>query len=189
MFQRKHKKYRLLADADLIQLYKVSKDKIVYTILYERYGHLVMGTCMKYLKDEYEAEDLTSKIFEELSDKIVKYDIDNFKSWLYRLTKNECLMFFRKQKAQVLNQRQIEMLSENEIDNEEKEYQLTLLEKSIVKLKAEQQECIRLFYLEDKSYQQVSDLLQMDIKQVKSAIQNGKRNLKIILIQNDEFKS
>lgn len=188
MFQRKRKKYRLLEDAELIALYKSSRDKDAFSVIYERYGHLVMGTCMKYLKDEFEAEDLTSKIFEELGDKILKHEIDYFKGWLYRLSKNECLMFLRKQKTRFLNGSQVELLEEEQKEPERREEQLTLMEKSLALLKSEQEKCLRLFYLEDKSYQEVSDLLEISLKQVKSAIQNGKRNLKIILIQNDEFK-
>lgn len=188
MFQRKRKKYRLLGDAELVSIYKVSRDKDSFSVIYERYGHLVMGTCMKYLKDEFEAEDLTSKIFEELGEKIFKHAIENFKGWLYRLTKNECLMFLRKQKSGFMYRVQVDTLTEEQKEPEQIEAQLSLMEKSLATLKADQESCLRLFYLEDKSYQEVSDLLQMDLKQVKSAIQNGKRNLKLILIQNDEFK-
>jgi RNA polymerase sigma-70 factor (ECF subfamily) len=143
---------------------------------------------MKYLKDEFEAEDLTSKIFEELGTKILKHSIDYFKGWLYRLTKNECLMHLRKQKTTFLNQVQIDLLIEEGEKSESIETKLVVLENTLSQLKEEQEKCLRLFYLENKSYQEVSDLLKLDMNQVKSAIQNGKRNLKLILIQNDEFK-
>lgn len=188
MFQRKRKKYRLLDDSELISIYKSSEDKDAFAVIYERYGHLVMGTCMKYLKDEFEAEDLMSKIFEELGDKILKHAIENFKGWLYRVTKNECLMFLRKQKTRFLTERQEALLEDDSREPDRREEQLTLMERSLALLKSEQEKCLRLFYLEDKSYQEVSDLLEISLKQVKSAIQNGKRNLKLILIQNDEFR-
>jgi RNA polymerase sigma factor (sigma-70 family) len=190
MFQRKKRKYGTLDDSELITLYKSSKDVNAFAIVYERYSHLVFGTCLKYLKDEFEAEDLTSKIFEELSEKLLKHNIDYFKGWLYRLTKNECLMFLRKQKTKVLNCKQILLLEQNETsDVAQKEAQLTQLETQLNLLKDEQATCLKLFYLEDKSYQEVALLMNLDLKQVKSAIQNGKRNLKILLIQHDEFKN
>ena len=179
MFQRKRKKYRLLGDHELISVYKTSQDKDSFAVIYERYGHLVMGTCMKYLKDEFEAQDLTSKIFEELGGKIFKHEIDNFKGWLYRLTKNECLMFLRKQSTRFLHNHRVELLEEEVKEPEIREAQLTLMEKSLALLKSEQEKCLRLFYLEDKSYQEVSDLMKINLNQVKSAIQNGKRNLKL----------
>jgi RNA polymerase sigma-70 factor (ECF subfamily) len=188
MFQRKRKKYRLLGDSELIAIYKESRDNDSFSIIYERYGHLVMGTCMKYLKDEFEAEDLTSKIFEELGDKIIKHSIDYFKGWIYRLTKNECLMYLRKQQTKFLNQVQIDLLAEESEQIENIEPKLVLLENTLSELKTDQEQCLRLFYLENKSYHEVSSILKLDLNQVKSAIQNGKRNLKLILIQNDEFK-
>ena len=83
-----------------------------------------------------------------------------------------------------------ELESSNELHlKEEKEVQLNLLEQAITKLKDEQRQCIELFYLEQKSYQEIVSELKMDIKKVKSAIQNGKRNLKINLETKNEFKS
>lgn len=188
MFQRKSRRYRLLGDLELIAIYKESRDNDSFSIIYERYGHLVMGTCMKYLKDEFEAEDLTSKIFEELGDKIIKHSIEYFKGWIYRLTKNECLMYLRKQQTKFLNQVQIDLLTEESEQIENIEPKLVLLENTLSELKIDQEQCLRLFYLENKSYHEVSAILKLDLNQVKSAIQNGKRNLKLILIQNDEFK-
>ena len=45
-----------------------------------------------------------------------------------------------------------------------------------------------LFYLEEKSYQEISIELNISIMKVKSAIQNGKRNIKLQLEEKDEFK-
>lgn len=189
MFQRRRKKYRLLEDPELVAQYKIYGDADSFGVLYERYGHLVMGVCLKYLKDEFEAEDLSSKIFEELGQKIRKHTIDNFKGWLYQVTRNECLMFLRKNKPYFVREEQLQLAAtEDNNSKPEAEIQLTLLEHALARLKSDQEKCLRLFYLEDKSYNEVSSLLQMDLKQVKSAIQNGKRNLKIILTQNDEFR-
>lgn len=189
MFQRRRKKYRLLDDPELVAQYKADGDSDSFGVLYERYGHLVMGVCLKYLKDEFEAEDLTSKIFEELGQKIRKHTIDNFKGWLYQVTRNECLMFLRRYKPYFVRGEQLQLAATEENNSKlDVEIQLTLLEHALPRLKSDQEKCLRLFYLEDKSYNEVSSLLQMDLKQVKSAIQNGKRNLKIILTQNDEFR-
>jgi len=189
MFQRRRKKYRLLDDPELVAQYKADGDSDSFGVLYERYGHLVMGVCLKYLKDEFEAEDLTSKIFEELGQKIRKHTIDNFKGWLYQVTRNECLMFLRRHKPYFVRGEQLQLAATEENNSKpDVEIQLTLLEHALPRLKSDQEKCLRLFYLEDKSYNEVSSLLQMDLKQVKSAIQNGKRNLKIILTQNDEFR-
>ena len=66
-----------------------------------------------------------------------------------------------------------------------KESKLKNLEEAIKKLKKEQQQCIDLFYLKEKTYDEVANLTGYETKKVKSYIQNGKRNLKIILTEND----
>lgn len=187
MFGNKRKKYHLLADQELLQLYRETHKSIFFGIIYERYAYLVLGVCLKYVRDEAEAQDLCSKVFEELGEKIQKYSIENFKSWLYRLVKNECLQYFRKQK--ITFTREYEQLAQEDtpLDLIQKEKQLVQLEHALGNLKEQQQKCIRLFYLEGKSYTQIAAAEKLDLKHVKSAIQNGKRNLKLILIENDEF--
>lgn len=187
MFGNKRKKYHLLADQELLQLYRESNKSIFLGIIYERYAHLVLGVCLKYLKDEAEAQDLSSKIFEELGDKIKKYAIENFKSWLYRLVKNECLQYFRKHKFTFTSEYEQLAQEDTPLDLIQKEKQLVQLELALSTLREEQQKCIRLFYLEGKTYTQIAEAENLDLKHVKSAIQNGKRNLKLILIENDEF--
>ena len=63
----------------------------------------------------------------------------------------------------------------------DKEITLTLIEASLNELGEEQKVCVTLFYLEQQSYQQVSGVTGFSMLQVKSFIQNGKRNLKLIV--------
>lgn len=181
LFQHGHKKYRGHSDLELIQLYKEQENRFTIPLLYERYGHLVLGTCLKYLKQLEDAEDVAMKIFGELNQKIEKHQILHFKSWLYQVTKNECLIHLRKHKNKygTIDENFL-LLEEDEKEQKvEREKQLSKLEKAIAKLKDEQRICIERFYLQDKSYQEISDELQIPLNRVKSAIQNGKRNLKI----------
>jgi RNA polymerase sigma-70 factor (ECF subfamily) len=190
MFPFGRNKYGNMSDADLITAYKDNSSSGVIGELYERYAHLVMGTCMKYLKNKLMAEDLMMNIFEDLPKKILKHDILHFKSWLYRVTKNECLMYLRKQKIEISSD-DLQHLEEDQDSSsiQLKEIKLTILEGTLTELKDEQRTCLELFYLKDRSYQEISDELNIDIKQVKSAIQNGKRNLKLKLEGHNEFKN
>lgn len=168
------------SDEELITLYRSNQNRLCLGILYERYGHLVMGSCLKYLKNIQDAEDVTSQIFEDLHTKLLKHEITFFKSWLFMVTKNECFMRLRKsgKEGSIPETLQIqdEPTSEYHI---QKEIQLGMLEKLIPVLKDDQKTCIDLFYIKEKSYQEISDELNMTLMQVKSAIQNGKRNLRI----------
>ena len=69
---------------------------------------------------------------------------------------------------------------------EEKEAQYTSLETAIEELYEDQRKCIELFYLKEKSYNDIVDITGYTMNEVKSFIQNGKRNLKIKLEKNSE---
>jgi RNA polymerase sigma factor (sigma-70 family) len=188
MFGLKRKKYRTLEDAELLDFIRNQEDNHAFSELYVRYAHLVLGLCLKYVRDEVEAQEITSTIFEQLTSKIKKFEIQHFKSWLYTLTKNECFMFLRKQRfifdREIFDSLRME---EESSEHHEMEAQIELLEDALKELKPQQYEVIRLFYLEKKSYHEVASETGLDLKTVKSAIQNGKRNLKIMLESKDAF--
>ncbi len=89
-------------DTDLVKQYKSGGDINVLGELYSRYMELVYGVCLKYFKEPEESKDAVINIFEELVTKLKKYDVANFKSWLYQLAKNHCLMKIRSSKSKPL---------------------------------------------------------------------------------------
>lgn len=98
------------------------------------------------------------------------------------IAKNHCLMKLRDRQGKV----PVELTDTpaEETDREallQNDVTLDLLEEALEELNAEQQQCVTLFYLEKKSYQEISDREGYSLMQVKSHIQNGKRNLKIAL--------
>lgn len=179
---RKH--IKSLSDENIVLLYKQSNDRNCIGELYARYSPLVMGVSLKYLKNVADAQDSLMQVFEKLISELNKNEVRNFKPWLYQITKNQCLMQLRKTKK--IHKTPIENQSleqeENEIEqHEEKELLLTKLEEFIPKLKENQRVCIELFYLKNKSYTQIAEETGFNLKEVKSNIQNGKRNLEIKL--------
>lgn len=161
--------------------------------LFEKYMHLVYGICLKYLKDRDASQDAVMQIFEKLIIELPKRDVENFKPWLHVITKNHCLMQLRSQKIKFLQTEK--MVKEEEFFMESSfelhhnnepvlEQDLEMLRKCIDQLKTEQKECVSLFYLEERCYQEISNELSVEIKKVKSFIQNGKRNLKICMEKN-----
>jgi len=170
-----------LSENEKLEKYARTGNLKILGEVYADYMHLVFGVCLKYFKNTQDAEDAVSQIFEKLIVDLRKHTVTNFKSWLYVTTRNFCLMELRKG-SKVINSSIDTMeysipehLKEEEPVDEEK------LEECISKLPEEQKECINLFYLEQRSYQQVTEKLDLTLKKVKSAIQNGKRNLKICL--------
>jgi RNA polymerase sigma-70 factor, ECF subfamily len=191
---RKYKKDE--SEEFLLKEYKSSGDLEVLGILYSRYMHLVYGVCLKYLQNRDDAKDAVMQIFEKLITELRQHDIKQFKSWLYVLTKNFCLMQLRSQKTteRRINNYKMDhvksvesMLELHPIDKDDAEKDLPLKE-CLAKLNDEQQICIRLFYFENKCYREIAESLNMDEKKVKSHLQNGKRNLKICLEKKNEKK-
>jgi RNA polymerase sigma factor (sigma-70 family) len=183
-------------DEVLIAQYKTSGDLAVVGQLFKRYAHLVYGVSMKYLKNEALAEDLSMQVFEKLITSLKEHEVNNFRPWLHMVTRNECLMLLRKDKQTTVTPLEpsrtegedevMEFAAEDHLDDVTwKEEQLELLEEAIRELNEEQKMCIELFYLQKKSYQEVAEATGYDLKQVKSYIQNGKRNLRIYMEQRN----
>lgn len=182
-------------DNELIEFYRNTGDKIHVGELYKRYAHLVFGVCIKYLKDTDESKDAVMAVFEKLMNDLNKYKIDNFKSWLHTTAKNHCLMHLRSSKANSMVRSDeikdfnFSMESGYELHHTaeiEKEATLNKLESAVKELKEGQRICIELFYLQQKCYQEVSEITGFSMNEVKSFIQNGKRNLKIMLESSNE---
>jgi RNA polymerase sigma factor (sigma-70 family) len=171
-------------DHDLVFEYKTTGSLYTLGNLYNRYMELVYGVCLKYMKNPEDAKDCVLNIFEELVVKVKKYEIDNFKPWLYQLAKNHCLMKIRSLKNQPVNV-DIELvhLHENMHPDDvfEKEHRLGTMENCIEQLPAEQKQSIELFYLKEKCYKEIAEETGSDINKIRSFIQNGRRNLKICM--------
>lgn len=177
-------------DAALIADFRLTKNQQIIGELFNRYGHLVFGLAMKYLKNEADAKDAGMMIFESLPEKLIKYEVLDFKNWLYSVTKNQCLMMLRQSSRQHLLKSRLkdspyavmELAPEFHL-HEKVELELCIekLYEALSFLKSEQRTCVELMYLEQKSYFEIAEETGYSMKKVKSHIQNGKRNLKLLL--------
>jgi RNA polymerase sigma-70 factor (ECF subfamily) len=174
-----------MTDAQLLDRFHESGDQYWLGILLDRYTLLLLGVCMKYLKHAEEARDCVQQIFLKVLTEAGKYRIDYFKSWLYMVAKNECLMRLRSRQGKQLKELDDSFSAvPQEGDAPDwlaQEKTLSLLEESINELAPEQRTAVSLFYLQKKSYQQISEATGFSTLQVKSYIQNGKRNLRLML--------
>jgi len=181
----------MLSDLNIISRYKKLGDAEVLTPLFDRYIHLVFGVCLKYLNNKEEAKDAAMEIMESLIGKLLKHNITNFPSWLHTVSKNYCLMRIRNKKGDLFieiderKSEQISVESDEELHQKiEEEAQLNEMGKAIVSLNTDQKQCIQLFFLEKKSYDEIAIETGYSVNKVKSHIQNGKRNLRNFLIKN-----
>jgi RNA polymerase sigma factor (sigma-70 family) len=174
-----------LSDEELVQRYKASGDMQFLANLYERYLDLIYGVCLQYLKQPENAQDSTLSLFEELKDKLLKYEVQLFRPWLHTVVKNHCLMRIRSEKKMPLVNSDVDfMQSEDNLHLNgvlEKEETFKKLEFCLRQLGSEQRTVIELFYLEGKCYTQIAEQTGIDWNRVRSFIQNGRRNLRICM--------
>lgn len=179
------RKLNHINDKELLEKFYSDHNNEWLGILLPRYTLLLFGVCMKYLKNEEDAKDCVQQIFLKVINELHKYKVDYFKSWIYMIAKNHCLMKLREKGKHPAEINDTAAAVDDEILNKsalaEKENTLSEMEAALKQLSPEQQQCIILFYLEKKSYNEIADKTGFTLMQVKSHIQNGKRNLKLLL--------
>lgn len=172
-------------DQEILLRYKKTGEVELVGILYSRYMPLVFGVCLKYLKDRDEAKDAVMQVFERLVTLLRTHDVEQFKSWLFVTTRNHCLMQLRAKKGKITEELSIHFMENEGFQHPEEQVQLEedlgKLEKCLEKLELIQKQCVNLFFKEEKCYKEITLVTGFDINKVKSAIQNGKRNLKICM--------
>ena len=193
MLDDEHGYYRQ-SDEQLIALYKQTKDNNYVGLLFERYGNVVFGICMKYLKNRHDAEDMITVVFEKLMHVLLEKEVDNFRNWLYVLVRNLCVSNLRTQKSEQLREQRYAdymvalrlpdqlMTKEHLISREVEEAALMNRMKS---LPANQRICIQYFYFENKTYKQIAGIMGEPVGKIRSYIQNGRRNLGIMLSKDN----
>ncbi len=176
-------RYEHITDSELLEKFYSDHDNQWLGIVLQRYTLLLLGVCMKYLKNEEEAKDSVQQIFLKAITELGKYKVVYIKSWLYMVARNHCLMKLRDKNVfiPVEDNTQIQATETDRKELVAKEITLTLLESSLEELNPEQKTCVTLFYLQKKSYQEIVEHTGYNLSQVKSYIQNGKRNLKLLL--------
>jgi RNA polymerase sigma factor (sigma-70 family) len=188
-FKKKHKPE---SETDLLREYRQTGDLSILGKLYEPQMEMVFAIAMKYFKDEDEAKDTVMELFEALIPKLQVHEVENFKAWLGMVARNYCLMELRKKTIEVSNfeldnndeEENISnnfmeiTTSEHHTDSLDLEQNLTKLEDCLKTLNVEQKQSIKLFFIQEKTYQEVSQLTGFEVNKVKSYLQNGKRNLK-----------
>ncbi|MBX7051055.1 MAG: RNA polymerase sigma factor [Flavobacteriales bacterium] len=177
---------------ELLEKYRTELKPVWLGELYNRYSHLVFGLCLKYLKDEENARDAVLAIFEKLITDLKTREVATFQHWLYAVSRNYCLEVLRsrgreeKRRYVYHSENNVNMLEESEVISlaELKEAGLKRLEQAISRLNNDQRQCVEMFYIEEKSYKEITETTGYTLGEVKSHLQNGRRNLRILLATN-----
>lgn len=178
------------SDDELLASYKKSLDINCLGSLYARYMTLVYGLSLKYLKNEDDAKDAVMQVFEELVEKLPRHEVKNFKSWLYVVAKNHCLMRLRNGRQTmrvVFDEKFMEFEDDFHLQKVVDDERLrAALEHCVEQLPPHQKKAVKHFYFEELPYKEIALVMADDMKKIKSYIQNGKRNLKFCLEKNGE---
>lgn len=176
-----------MSDGELLERYRQTGDQALVGELYHRYRHLVFGVCLKYLKNAEEARDATTALFEKMITDLRQCEVRMWTHWLHRVTRNYCLSLLRKRVPSADSESALMKKGDDSAEElqqaEARESRLQQLEQAISQLDEHQRICITMFYLLEKSYREIVAETGYTELQVKSYIQNGRRNLKNALME------
>ena len=180
-------------DEDLLQLYKNSGKTDYFGRLYDRYIPLVYGLCLKYLQNEDEAQDAVMQLFEDLIPKVMKHEIQTFRTWLYTVSRNHCMQILREKERSLSVEVRPDFMESDDILNlldeeDENSERIQALQYCMEKLPEQQRVSIIHFFNDAMSYADIVDATGFPLIKVKSYIQNGKRNLKICIEKTCELQ-
>lgn len=171
-------------DQELVRAFCTDGRRAALGVLYRRYGHLVVGLCLDYLKEREAARDATMDIFEKVTLKVCNQPIETFRAWLFYTSRNHCVDLLRRRIRERERKQRINppgFVESADAERPLSEERLEALPDALAQLNEGQARCVRLFYLRGMSYQEVATATGYDLKQVKSHLQNGRRNLRLHL--------
>ncbi len=187
-----------LTDEELIQSYKDTGKEMYVATLFLRYIDKIYLIAQDYMADRAETKDMVMIVFEKVLKNLKKTEVQSFKNWVHTIVKNECHYHYRTRNNQ---SKKLKEWSETErkslnsvesnpllhlIEEEKKKKRNSTLTKALNTLNEKQRICIQLLFFEQKSYKEIAQITGFSDKEIKSHIQNGKKNLKKILSKEKE---
>ena len=179
-------------DEELLRLYRNSGKMDYFTRLYDRYIPLIYGLCLKYLQNEDDAQDAVMQLFEDLVTKVMRHEIQTFRTWLHSVSRNHCLQILREKgrvqqvdfQSEFMESEAFLNLLDGDDDNSER---IRALQFCMEKLPEKQRISVICFFNDGLSYADIVDTTGFPLNKVKSYIQNGKRNLKVCIEKTCEI--
>ena len=186
-----------LSDQELLARYRAHGDVADLGVLYDRYLPEAFAVCRRYLAPpDEDAQDAVMQLFEHLVKALRTHAPDNFPAWLHTTARNHCLMQLRARKRagpsagplilSFPDATDVESAASRHLpdeaaaaeDAEAAETRLQSMEAALAQLPPAQRRCLELFYLEKKSYREITAETGLELNLVRSHLQNGKRMLR-----------
>lgn len=188
---RTHITIRFLTEIEFIKQLK-DQSRAAYSRLLDEFQDKVFGTCLSFVPNTEDAQDIAQEVFLEVFRSIYKFKSESkLSTWIYRITTNKCLEFIRKRNTkkrfafmQSLSKQNFEIdrthyFTEMNhpgviLENKEKSETLFL---AINNLPESQRLVFTLHKIDGKSYQEVSDITEKSLSSVESLMFRAKKNL------------
>lgn len=177
--------YENKTDEEVV-LYVQSKDQAFYFVIVDRYQTKLIRYANSILHDEVKAVDVVQETFIKAFINLKSFDIKKkFSSWIYRIAHNEALNIIKKNYKQIFFDKDFDIRSDEDIiDNFEKKEITTKVRECINKMPLIYSEPLILYAIEDKSYEEVSDILRIPMGTVATRISRAKILMKNICQKN-----
>lgn len=157
----------------------VAGDEYAFRYIYKQFSLKVYRFCLKVLTDKEAAKDATQETFIKVYENRNQFNGQNFKSWVYTIAKNCCINTLRKNRHHLELNENIEIKSEEYIPEDCS--LISQIEKALNKLPFIYKEVMILREYEDYSYQEIADLLQIEMSTVKLRVFRARGLLRKLL--------
>jgi len=167
-------------DEVLAQRFQTTGGPQYFSEIFRRYKKSVFAGCLAMLRSRMVAEELTQETFIRLFTRIDTFRGGSFKAWIHRVARNLCL-------NQLADHGRGEAISYEDarapgepVKGLEPEFLIRNEVRTILnQLTAQQRITMKLFYLDGYRYGEIGERLGLSPEQVKSSLQNGKRQFRI----------
>ena len=177
--------YIELSDEELVVVVR-EKDKEAYGEIIRRYETRLTHYLRKFINHSAELEDVLQEVFIKTFRNLYAFNTkQKFSSWIFRIAHNEAINNIKKRKKEqlILDENEWEVVDEK-IDltkNIDRGFAREKITTAIMQLKEKYREPLILFFFEEKTYEEIGDILKIPINTVGTLIARGKKNLKEIL--------
>lgn len=166
-----------------------SGDQEAWHMIIDQYSKTIYNMALNFTGNSDDASDITQDIFLKIYNNIDKFSEEkNFHSWLLKLSKNYCIDFWRKHKRELTNLELDENISGDGQTPEDaviQDYDISTLREKMTQLAPELRVLLIMRDIQDFSYAEISQHLNIPLGTVKSRINRGRVKLAGILLKED----
>lgn len=168
-------------DEEIVEKVRAGEREL-YAVIIDRYQNKLLRYVMYLLNDEHKAVDVVQETFIKAFINLNSFKVSmKFSSWIYRITHNEAMNAISKHKHELPMPDDMDVASDENIEDMiSKEEVKEMTTKCLAQIPVLYSEPLALFFLEERSYEEISDILRIPIGTVGTRINRAKVLLKKI---------